>query len=498
MRSNSQGSQMDQMAYGAMGVMRRLGVVLAMGTLLAGCVTVGPDYHAPKVKSPKAWHAQLGEGLTKTRVDSRQLAHWWTVLGDPELTHLESRAVQDNLDFKQALARVREARAALGIEKAGLYPALDSGGQAVKQRGSENAGMAGEGRLYNLGFDAGWEIDIFGGVRRSIEAAAAELGAMHDDLADVLVSLEAEVARNYVEVRTFQARLAAARANLAAQQKSYDLNLSRFKSGLIDQLAVDQSLQLLESTRALIPALKTGLAQAKNRLAMLLGRSPGSLDAELDPERPLPMPPVTVAVGIPADMLRRRPDVRRAERELAAQTARIGVAKAELYPKLRLTGSIGLESVSTGNLWQWASRTYRIGPGFSWPIFHAGAIRRNIDVQTERQKQALLGYEKAVLAAQVDTENALVAYAKAQRRRDALARAEAAARRTLDLAEDQYKAGLIDYTTVLDAQRTLESLQDGLAQSRGEVVLDLVRLYKALGGGWSSMAVKGKAPAKHP
>ncbi len=480
-------------------VSRRGPLVLTAALMLGGCLTVGPNYTKPRPETSKAWHAALQGGLTAHRPDPAKLAHWWTLLGDAELTKLEARAVAANLDIRQALARVREARAALGIEKAAAYPGLDASGRAIKERGSENAGIPGEDRLYDVGFDAGWELDIFGGVRRSIEAATAELEAMHEDLRDVLVSLEAEVARNYVEVRTYEARLAAMRANLDAQQESYDFNLSRFKSGLIDELAVQQSLQELETTRAEIPILKAGLAAAENRLAVLLAQTPGSLDRELEAVRPIPVPPLTVAVGIPADTLRRRPDVRRAERILAAQTARIGVATAQLYPTFRLSGSIGLESLSTGNLWQWASRTYQIGPSFSWPIFHAGAIRRNIEVATARQAQALIGYQKAVLAAQEDVEDALVAYAKEQRRSDALGQAELAARRALSLAKDQYRSGLVDFTTVLGAQQALQSLQDGLAESRGEVTLDLIRLYKALGGGWMPMSVHTRPTTKrHP
>jgi len=337
------------------------------------------------------------------------------------------------------------------------------------------------------GFDAGWELDVFGGVRRSVEAAQANLEATQDDLHDVMVSLLAEVALNYVEVRTYQARLAVAGANIKAQEETYQLNRSRYQAGIIDDLVVQQSLYNLEYTRSIIPMLQTGLEAAKNRLAVLLGEKPGEIHQELAEKKPIPMLPVTVAVGIPAETLRHRPDIRRAERNLAAQTARIGVATAELYPKFRLMGTIGLESISTGDFLESASRTWSIGPGISWNIFHGGAIRQNIKVQSALQEQAMIQYESAVLKAQEEVENVLVAYDKEQRRRESLARATDAARRAVLLARDQYQAGLVDFSNVLMAQRSLLSFQDELAQSEGAVVSNLVRLYKALGGGWKSL-----------
>jgi NodT family efflux transporter outer membrane factor (OMF) lipoprotein len=273
-------------------------------------------------------------------------------------------------------------------------------------------------------------------------------------------------------------------ANIKAQEETCELNRSRYKAGTIDDLPVQQSIYNLERTRSLIPSLQTGLEAAKNRLAVLLGEKPGSVHQELAERKPIPVLPVTVAVGVPAETMRHRPDIRRAERNLAAQTARIGVATADLYPKFRLSGSIGLESISTGDLLTSASRTWSVGPGVSWNIFDAGAIRRNIKVQSALQEQALIQYEAVVLKAQEEVENVLVAYAKEQLRRESLTAATAAAQRAYELAQDQYKAGLVDFSNVLDAQRSLQSFQDELAQSDGAVTSNLVRLYKALGGGW--------------
>jgi NodT family efflux transporter outer membrane factor (OMF) lipoprotein len=454
---------------------------------LVGCAAVGPDYVPVEPTAQQEWHSDLQGGLTANRLNPEALAHWWTTLNDPDLSHLEERAVKGNLDLKEAQARILEARALRGISKANLFPTVDGGGTVTERRFSENSGTGDRSTLYAAGFDAGWELDIFGGVRRSVEAAEANLQATQEDLHDVLVSLLAEVALNYVEVRTFQARLAVTEANIKTLEESYMLNESRYQAGIIDELAVQESLRLLETSRSQIPALETGLEAAKNRLAVLLGEQPGKLHWELNAKRPIPAVPETVAVGIPADTLRNRPDIRRAERFLAAQTARIGVATADLYPKFRLFGTIGLESISAGNFFEYGSRAWGFGPSFSWNIFDAGAIRQNIKVQTARQEQALIQYESAVLQALEEVENVLVAYAKEQDRRDSLTKAEAAAERATLLAQDQYEAGLVNFNNVLDTQRALLILQDQLAQSEGTVTSNLVRLYKALGGGWTSL-----------
>jgi len=452
--------------------------------LLAGCSAVGPDYARVEPDAPQEWHTQLRGGLTADLPKPETLAQWWRALNDAELSNLEERAVKGNLDLKKALSRIHEARALRGISKAGLFPTLDASASATNFRTSESSSSFEENKLYSAGFDAGWELDVFGGVRRSVEAAQANLEATLEDLYDVLVSLLAEVALNYVEVRTFQTALTVTETNITSQEETYELNRSRYQAGIINELAVQQSLYNLERTRSLIPAMETGLEAAKNRLAVLLGEKPGAVHGELAERKPIPVPPVTVAVGVPAETMRHRPDIRRAERNLAAQTARIGVATADLYPKFRLLGTVGLESISTGNLFTGHSRTWSISPGVSWNIFHGGAIRQNIKVHSARQEQALIQYESAVLKAQEEVENVLVAYAKEQRRRESLAAATSAAQTAVGLAQDQYKVGLVDFSNVLDAQRSLLSFQDQLAQSDGAVTSNLVRLYKALGGGW--------------
>ena len=452
---------------------------------LAGCASVGPDYAPPEVKAPERWNAAMEGGLATEGVDTEGLSSWWTTLEDPVLTELVELAIKNNLDLREARARVREARARRGVAGAELLPTIDATGSASFSRGSENAGSGESRELYAAGFDARWELDIFGGIRRSVEAAEAELEASEEGFRDTLVTLLSEVALNYVDARLFQARLSVARANLETQEETYGIAEARYLSGLAGKLDEDLARLNLESTRASIPALETGLEQAKNRLALLLGQNPGYLRDRLSGPGPIPATPVELAVGIPAETLRRRPDVRRAERELAAQTARVGAATAELYPEFNLPGSIGLESLSARDLFSADSVAYSILPSVRWNIFDRSRIRGNIEVHSALQEQALARYEAAVLAALEDVENALVAFSKEQERRSSLKEASRAASSAAELSNDLYASGLTDFLDVLDAERSLLSLQDQLAVSEAEVTSNLLRLYKALGGGWT-------------
>jgi NodT family efflux transporter outer membrane factor (OMF) lipoprotein len=469
--------------------------LLFLQLTVSGCITVGPDYKYVNPDAPHSWNANMENGLTNVTADNLTLAEWWKQLGDEVLAELEKSAAEGNLDIKIALSRIREARAMRGISKSRLFPTLNLNSTFEERRDSENmmngnlqdfgsSNGGDEYEYYMAGFDSGWEIDIFGGLRRSIEAAQAELEASFADFNDILIILMSEVALNYIEMRTYQTRIDIIYKNIMTQEKTYNLNKSRYTAGLIDELALEQSLRNLEQSRSQIPSLETGLIAAKNRLAVLTGKKPGELDNLIANKKQIPRIPPEVAVDIPAEVLRRRPDIRRAERNLAAQTARIGVAVADLYPKFHLLGTIGLESVGNDNFWDASSRFWSVGPSLTWNLFQGGAIRQNIKVQTERQKQALDTYEATVLNALEEVENALTAYAKEQNRNEYLNRAVKAAERTEFLALDQYKAGLTDFYNVLDAQRTLLELQDQFMQSRGEMVANLARLYKALGGGW--------------
>ena len=472
--------------------------LLAMLAILvvSGCPAVGPNYVLPKTSVSASWHSQLAGGLTAEEMNPKTLTSWWNTLNDPKLSSLIDRAVAGNLDLKNARARVREARARRSIAKAGMLPTLDFAGSDTWTRSSKDTGTGKTSQLYAASFDAGWELDIFGGVRRSVEAATADLQASQEDLRDVLVSLLAEVALNYVDMRTFQSRLDAAQANLEAQNETYQLTLWRYQANLSDELAVQQARYNLENTRSQIPTLRTGLEEAMNRIAVLLGEQPGKVHEEVEKPEPIPVTPLKAAVGVPADVLRRRPDVRLAERELAGQTARVGVATADLYPRFTLSGSVGLEAGSLhhllSNLFSSDSWTLSGGPRITWAIFDAGAIRQNIQVQSALQEQALIQYEAAILGALEDVENALVSYAQEQLRRDNLRDATQAAQKAVELAQYEYQAGLTDFSNVLDAQRSLLSFQDQLAQSDGTVTANLIRLYKALGGGWASMATDEK------
>jgi len=466
--------------------LRWLSLTIAV-LLLAGCASVGPDYVPLDATVSKEWHAPLNSGLTNEEVDPQALANWWNILNDKELSSLIERAVNGNPNIKEARSRIREARIRRGATRANLFPTLEATGSATWSRINKESGSGETNDLYAAGFDSGWELDLFGRVRRSVEAADADLDAAQENLHDVLVSLTAEVALNYIEARTYQKKLAVTKANLEIQHETYCLIQSKYQAGLDDELSVQQARSNLESTHSQIPTLRTGLEEAMNRIAVLLGEQPGALHKYLESDKPVPVVPLKVAVGVPADALRRRPDVRKAERDLAAQTARIGVATADLYPTFTLRGSIGIEALSLGNLIAAVSRTLNIGPRIAWPIFNAGSIRANIEIQTVLQEQTMIQYETAVLSALEEVENALVAYVEEQIRRESLEQAVDAAKQVLELAQYKYQTGLIDFITVLDAQRSLLDYEEKLIQSTGSITSNLVRLYKALGGGWSSL-----------
>lgn len=479
---------------------RGINLALIAGLVaLTGC-TVGPDYKPPQADMNAEFH-QLRQEAGLTAGKPAQLAHWWTTLGDPALNSLIDQAVGQNLDLRDAASRLRQARALRNSASGQRFPTLNANGSAQRSRASENATpKAARGgdltsNMYSAGFDAGWELDLFGGIARSVEAAEADVGAAADYRRDVMVSVLAEVALNYVEARSFQDRLAIARENLDSQTETFNIIQSRHAAGLTQDIDLERARSNMENTRSRIPELSTQLTRAKNRLATLLGDKPGALDTVFDKSAPVPDPPVEVAIGVPADLLRRRPDIRRAERVLAAETARVGVATAELYPKLRLTGSVGLESLTSGNLFETASRTFGIGSIVDWPLFSGGQIRSRIQAQSEVQQQAYIGWQSAVLAALEDVDNAVTAYANEQIRHASLQRSAKSAAHAATLARSRYDSGVADFIEVLDAERERLSAQDALAASNAEVTTDLIRLYKALGGGWQSLANAPPTPA---
>jgi NodT family efflux transporter outer membrane factor (OMF) lipoprotein len=465
----------------------RAGVAATITLGVAGCI-VGPNYTTPSTPTPAAWPEPLEAGLVTEAPD---LHEWWRRFDDQTLDSLVDRALAGSLDLREAAARVREARAVRGITAADQFPSIDASGSASYRRSSANT-LGGPGGppgqrtdQYEIGFDATWELDLFGRVRRAVEAADADLDAAVESQRDARVVLVAEVARNYAEYRSAQARLAIARRNVRTQQDTLDLSNDRFRAGLSGELQVAQAVAQLEATRSQIPPLNASLKRAAFRLDILLGQPPGTLAPSLESAAPVPPTPADVPIGLPAELLRRRPDIRRAERALAAATARIGVAKADLYPRFTLSGSFGLESEDVGKLFREGSRTWSLGPlAVRWPVFDAGRVRSGIRVQEARQEQALLAYERTVLQAYEEVANALVAYARVRERRDSLARAAQADKRAVELANDLWTRGLTDFLNVLDTQRAQFQLEDQLAESDAQVTTSLIALYKALGGGW--------------
>jgi NodT family efflux transporter outer membrane factor (OMF) lipoprotein len=454
--------------------------------LLAGCAArlkYKPPI-SPQLAQAGQWNTPLAGGTAAKPADDETLSHWWATLGDPVLTSLEERAVQGNLDLRKAEAKVRQARAQRNAVQTERTPTvIASGGPTGSRTSTQTGGQLAQ--LHAAALDASWEPDFFGRIRGSIEAYSADLGAAQEDLRDVLVSLTAEVALNYVDVRNYQSQLAITEANLESQQGTYDLTVARYQSGLATELDAEQARLTVESTRAGIPSLETSLQKAANNIAVLLGERPGTVDAELAAVKPVPVVPAEIAVGVPADLLRRRPDIRSAERQVAAQSARVGVAMTDLNPTFTLSGNFGLNSATILNLITPSALVSSLAGSFQHTVFNRQQIREQIKVQDAVLDQDLASYESTVLAAMQDVEDALHAFGKEQVRRKSLAEATEAAERAVTMSRNLYAAGLKDFLTVLDAQRSLLTLQNELAQSDATITADLIRLYKALGGGWS-------------
>ncbi|HZZ42921.1 MAG TPA: efflux transporter outer membrane subunit [Tepidisphaeraceae bacterium] len=468
-----------------------LSAAVLSALVIAGC-KVGPDYKAPTTQVAVKWSEPLGQGPT-TQPALNQL--WWRRFNDPELNSLVVRAARSNLDVKLAAARVREARALRRLAGADEYPTVDVGGSYTHSRNTFGATGSSQSAasipspgveydLYRAGFDASWEIDVFGGVRRNIEAATADVQAAMEARNSALVSLVAETALNYVQLRGFQERLKIAQDNIHVQQQSLDLTRTKFQAGLISELDVSRAQAQVAVTEAQIPSVEQSIRQTIHRLEVLLAVQPGALAEELSPAKAIPGTPPVVPIGIPSDVLRRRPDVRQAERNLAAATARIGFATADLFPKFSLTGSIGYQATQFGNLGSNNNMYYSIGPGITWPIFDAGRIRANIKIANARQEEAFIQWQQAVLQSLSDTEVALVAYTQEQARFQKLTEAVEANKRAVATSTQLYERGLGDFLNVLDAQRDLFASQDAEVVSRQTVSTNLVQLYKALGGGW--------------
>lgn len=472
---------------------------LLAAVVVAGCRT-GPEHQPPKLSLPAGYQSAtptvVGESVDHSA--AVPLAEWWRVFRDPTLDALIAEASTANLDVRVAQARVREARAMRGTVRSALFPSVIAAGTASRSRLSGNSwvgrqvdAMGGDldQNLFDAGLDMSWEIDVFGGRRRATEAAQAEWDATTEAGRDVLITVLAEVGLNYLELRGAQRQGMVARRNLAAQEQTAALTRDRYGAGLVSELDVVRAQALVASTRAQIPPLDEAQHRAIHRLSVLLGKPPG----EWTGHEPSDLGTVAVVpgvpLGLPSDLLRQRPDIRRAERGVASASARIGVATADLFPKFYLTGAAGLQSLEASDFLDAGSRFWSVGPSLRWPVFSAGRIRQQIRVETARHDQALLRYEQTVLASLEEVENALVGFGQEQERRRALAEAEVATRRASELASERYRGGLVDFLDVLEAERSLLAAQDSLVRSDRVLGQHLVRLYKALGGGWSSDAM---------
>ena len=473
-------------------------VLVTVPLWLSGCMMVGPNYIRPPAPTADVW---IETGDPAIRRETTDVSAWWTVFNDPVLNTLVETAYRQNPSLRAAGVRVIEAQARRGIAIGQLFPQQQEAfGQATSNEISENRANRGAPGLisdfddWQVGFDATWELDMWGRFRRSIEATDAELLASVASYDDVLVSLIAEVARNYTLLRTLEGQLAVARENVAIQQRSFDIADAKFKGGTVTELDSAQAASLLHSTEAQIPALESSIRQTQNTLCILLGIPPQDLQPMLGGARSIPIPPAEVAVGIPADLLRRRPDIRRAERLLASQSAQIGVAKADLFPRFALFGTISVAAQDFDDLFKSDSLENFGGPSFRWAILNYGRIQNNVRVQDARF-QALIGdYENTVLQAQGEVENAIAAYLGTQRQVNFLSSSVASAARAVELAEFQYREGAVDFTRVLNSQQFLVTEQDRLVFTQGSVALNLVAMYKALGGGWELRIGKDLVP----
>lgn len=464
-------------------------LLASSAAFLSGC-TVGPNYHPPETSMPSTYREKLAD---TNGPDGASVEQWWRLFHDAELNALIREATVSNYDIRIAQARVRESRAEAGIAQSALLPSIDADGAYTRERLSKNtpdgfvaqaAGQSLVQNFYSAGFDASWEVDVFGGNRRALEAAKADVGVSVESSRDVLITVLGDVGLNYLDLRGLQKELAVTRDNLRLQEETLKLTQDQLKAGLATEVDTARAEAQAESTLSQIPLLEENIESAMHRLAVLTGKQPEELEFELKSAAPIPSAIPAIPVELPSDLLRRRPDVREAEREVAAATARIGVAKADLFPKFYLGSATGLQSISAAKFFDAESGIWSFGPSMSWPIFAGGQIRQNIKAQNARQEQALDRYQETVLTSLEEVENSLVACNKELEHHDALARSEAADRRATELAEERYRSGLEDFLDVLETQRTLLAVQDDLAQSERDLGQNVIRLYKALGGGW--------------
>jgi NodT family efflux transporter outer membrane factor (OMF) lipoprotein len=477
---------------------------LLLTVTLSACAPVGPDFVRPETAAAPQW---ILANQDEFKTEPEELIEWWRVFGDQDLNELIQLAHQNNNNLKIAGLRVLEARAALGIAVGNQYPQTQVlAGDVTATGRSESTANSTAGDLnftqYNLSASATWEMDFWGKFRRGVESADASMLASIANYDDVFVLLTAQVADTYTVIRVTEDQLDIARENLAIQQRSYDIVEVLYRNGASSELDALQALTLLLSTEATIPSLEAALRQANNALSILLGMPPGDLSKLLSRSSSVPDIPAQMTVGIPANMLRQRPDVRRAELQAMSQNALVGLAQAELYPSFSIRGSLGLAAAGNtdttrtgdsgfGELFRAESLTYSIGPAFSWPFLNYGRIRNNIRVQDARLQQSLIQYRETVIQAAREVEDAMAGLIGAQKEGEILVAAVTAAKRSTDISLLRYKEGFADYQRVLDAQKSLFTQQQRYATNRGNSVSSLIALYRGLGGGWQTQAGRG-------
>lgn len=476
----------------------RMAIVLTvLSFALAGCTgpkawfqngfKVGPNYRTPSAQTAEHWIDADNPRIKNLEGDN---AHWWTAFNDPTLDYLVTSAASENLTLKTAGCRILEARAERGIAGGNLFPQQQGASGGYSRNALGNGYPLNQfplGHYYDnttVGFNAAWELDFWGRFRRAIEAADANLDAQCASYNNVLVLLQAEVAANYIQMRAFEERILLARKNVDLQRDTLRIISLREKSGLVTELDVQQATYNLGQTESMIPVLDAGRRRAQNRLCILMAKPPQELDQIANRAGTIPVPPQEIIVGIPAELLRRRPDVQQAERVAALQSARIGIAEAEFYPHIALTGTIGVQSQNFSHLFDSQSLVGQIGPGFNWNLLNYGRIKNNVAAQDARFQQAVLTYRDTVLRANEEVENGIVSFLREQDRVASLTGSTNAAARSVEIATQQYEKGTIDYQPLLDSERVLVQQQDTLTESRGLVGIHLVSIYKALGGGW--------------
>lgn len=467
-----------------MSTANRLLPMLSASVLLSGCA-VGPDYKRPETASPAGWAGLDGANVSSVPTgDAPDVAAWWTQFNDPILSDLIARADAGNLTLAQAQARIRQARAAQTVAVSGLYPQVDASASAARNRAVAGSAGASTKNLFRAGFDATWEIDVFGGIRRGVEAADAQIESAYFDSQSVRVTVNSEVAAAYFALRGAQRQLVIARENLKAQQETLDVTQERYGAGFVGTLDVAQAKGRVFQTASQIPTYDAQMRSSIYAIGVLLGQEPAALLAELTPDQPFAAMPATVPIGLPSDLLRRRPDIRKADADLHTATANIGVAIADQYPKFSLTGAFGTQGGTVASLGTLADRFWSIGPAVSLPIFTGGRVQGNIEQSKAIAEQSVFSYRSTVLTALQDVETSLVNFTREQQRRDALTQSAAASAEAVEAALELYNAGKADFLNVLVAQAQLYNTQSALALSETTVRTNLVALYKALGGGW--------------